>query len=227
MINEITHLCEEIQKNEKIRIMIITGGGTAFCAGGNIKDMYEKKGIFAGDAAQVNLNYRMTVQRIPIALLSLDIPVIAAVNGAAIGAGCDLACMCDLRIASDKAHFAETYGAVGLVSGVGGAFLLTRIVGFSKASEMMLTCRTVKADEALNIGLVNEVVPPERLARRCTELAQSIANQSRTALRLTKRLLFLAQHFTLDQTLELSAAYQAMCHHTHDHAKMLKDLVKK
>ena len=217
IIDEIVEVCERVQKDESISVLIVTGAGSAFSAGGNIKDMLEKKGMFSGDPAQVRENYRNGIQKIPLAFHRLDVPTIAAVNGPAIGAGCDLTCMCDIRIASEQARFGETFVSVGLIPGDGGAYFLPRVVGFSKARELAFTCRVIDAQEALRIGLVSEVTAPERLLDRAREIAAEIARQPSRILRLAKRLFTLAQGKSLEETLELSAAYQALCHHTPEH----------
>ncbi len=147
---------------------------------------------FTGDAissAEIVKWYRTGIQRLPLALQKLEVPSIAAVNGPAIGAGCDLACMCDMRIASIHASFAESFIRVGLIPGDGGAWLLPRVVGLSKAMEMSFTGDAVKADDAMAIGLVSRVVEPEALLREAGALAARIARNPGSTLRLTKRLL--------------------------------------
>jgi enoyl-CoA hydratase/carnithine racemase len=200
-------------------VLVLTGEGSAFCAGGNVKDMQQRGGIFAGSPYEVRESYRDTIQRIPLALYNLDVPVIAAVNGPAIGAGLDLACMCDIRIASEKALFAESFVKVGIVPGDGGAWLLPRIVGMPRASLLAFTGDTIDAAQALEYGLVAEVVPADQLLAHAHALAQRIAANPSHALRLTKRLLREGQHMRLDSLLELSAAFQALSHHTEDHVE--------
>jgi enoyl-CoA hydratase/carnithine racemase len=222
IVEEIVDACTMTQKNDAIHVLILTGVGPAFSAGGNIKDMYAKQGMFSGNPEQLRDNYRRGIQRIPLALYHLDVPTIAAVNGPAIGAGCDLASMCDIRIASEKARFGETFLSVGLIPGDGGSFFLPRIVGFSKTCELTFTCRVIDAKEALRIGLVSEVTPSEKLLDRCWEIATEIARQPARILRMAKRLLYLSQGKTLEEVLELSAAFQALCHHTPDHMSALE-----
>jgi len=222
IIDEILDACQRVQQDDTIHVLIITGAGSAFSAGGNIKDMYARQGMFAGTPAQVRENYRRGIQRIPLALYHLDVPTIAAVNGPAMGAGCDLASMCDLRIASEKARFGETFLSVGLIPGDGGSFFLPRIVGYSKACELTFTCRVLDAAEALKIGLVSEVTSPERLLERCREIAAEIARQPARILRMAKRLFALSHGKSLEEVLELSAAFQALCHHTDEHSAALE-----
>ncbi len=227
MIDEIESVCRAVQQDEAVSVLILTGAGTAFSAGGNVKDMLNKDKMFAGDPARIRGNYRRGIQRIPLALQRLDVPTIAAVNGPAIGAGCDLACMCDIRIAAENARFGETFVSVGLIPGDGGAFFLPRVLGFSKACELAFTARVIDAQEALRIGLVSEVTPPERLMERALELAREIARQPGRILRLCKRLFQLAQGRSLEEVLELSAAYQALCHHTEEHDEALRRMLNK
>ena len=222
MIEEILDACRRVQEDEAISVMILTGAGSAFSAGGNVKDMYNKQGMFAGDPDQIRNNYRLGIQQIPLAFQRLDVPTIAAVNGPAIGAGCDLTCMCDIRLASDKARFGETFVSVGLIPGDGGAYFLPRVIGYAKALELAFTCRVIDAAEALRIGLVSEVVPHERLMKRALEVAAEIAKQPARILRLAKRLFSLVQGKNLEETLEISAAFQALCHNTPEHLQALE-----
>ena len=222
MITEIVDVCTRSQADDTIKVLVVSGAGSCFSAGGNVKDMHERKGMFSGNPEQLRDNYRKGIQRIPLAFSQLDVPTIAAVNGPAIGAGCDLACMCDIRVASDKAKFGETFVSVGLIPGDGGAFFLPRIVGFAKACELTFTSSIIDAEEALRIGLVNEVVTPERLLERSRQMAEEIARQPGKILRMAKRLLYLAQGKTLQDTLELSAAFQALCHYSPEHREALE-----
>ncbi len=227
IVDEIVAACRAAQENLDIRVMIVTGEGSAFCAGGNIKDMKNRKGIFSGSPEEIRENYRKGIQRIPLAFYNLDVPTIAAVNGPAIGAGCDLACMCDIRIASERARFGETFVSVGLIPGDGGSYFLSRAVGFQKALELAFTGRVIDADEAYRIGLVSEVVPHGDLLNRCIEVAREIASKPPKILRMAKRLMYLSQHMTLPEVLEMSAAYQALCHHTEDHHEAVSAMIEK
>ncbi len=217
--------CERVQRDHSVRCVVLTGAGTAFCAGGNVKDMKNRTGIAAGSAYQIRNGYLGGIQRIPLALYDLDVPTIAAVNGPAIGAGCDLACMCDIRIASERAKFAESFVKLGIVSGDGGAWLLPRVVGMSKAAELSFTGDMIDATEALACGLVSRVVAPEDLMPQALALAQRIAANPAPALRMTKRLLREGQHTRLDTLLGMSAAFQALAHHTPEHAQAVEAFI--
>jgi enoyl-CoA hydratase/carnithine racemase len=157
----------------------------------------------------------------------LEVPVVAAVNGAAIGAGLDLACMCDVRIASETARFAESFVKIGIVPGDGGAWLLPRIIGFSKASELALTGDIIDAEEARAMGLVSRVVPADALINEAQAVAKRIAANPPHAVRMTKRLLREGQAMTLKGVLEMSAAFQALAHVTQDHEEAIAAFLEK
>jgi enoyl-CoA hydratase/carnithine racemase len=204
-----------------VRCVILTGAGNAFSSGGDIKGMVPGGGLRDALPAQTRRNYRAGIQRLPLLFQSLEVPVIAAVNGPAIGAGCDLACMCDVRIAGESARFAESFVKVGLIPGDGGAWLLPRIVGFARASELALTGDMIDAADALACGLVSRVVPDADLMATAHAIAGRIAANPPHAVRMTKRLLRDAQTATLAATLEASAAMQAVVHATADHEEAI------
>ncbi|WP_353857366.1 crotonase/enoyl-CoA hydratase family protein [Azospirillum formosense] len=227
MIEAMLEALDRIDRDLSIRAAILTGTGTSFSSGGNLKTMGEKGGINDPLPAQTRRNYKFGIQRLPLAFEALEVPIIAAVNGPAIGAGCDLACMCDLRIAAERAVFAESFVKVGIVPGDGGAWLLPRVVGFSKACEMALTGDPIDAAEALACGLVSKVVPNDALLAEARKLAMRIAANPPHAVRMTKRLLREGRSATLDHVLELSAAMQALAHATADHKEAVAALLGK
>jgi enoyl-CoA hydratase/carnithine racemase len=225
--DEIVDACRRINQDRSVRCVILTGAGTAFCAGGDLKAMRDKRGIMEGSHADMRENYRRGVQRMANALYECDAPTIAAVNGPAIGLGLDVACMCDIRIASDRATFAESFIKVGIVPGDGGAWLLPRVVGMSMALEMSFTGETLDAAAAREARLVSRVVPHEGLMEAARALAGRIAANPPDALRMTKRLLREGQHVRLPTLLELSAAYQALAHSTEDHREAVAAMLEK
>jgi enoyl-CoA hydratase/carnithine racemase len=172
-------------------------------------------------------SYRQGIQRIPLALYNLEVPTIAAVNGAAIGAGCDLACMCDIRIASDKATFAESFVKVGIIPGDGGAWFLPRAVGMSKAAEMSFTGDAIDAKEALRIGLISQLTTADALLKTANTLANRITSNPSLVLRMTKRLLREGQKQSLESLLELSAGLQSIAHKTDDHREAVHAFLEK
>jgi len=225
-IEEIVQLCADIRQDAGVKVLILTAAGPIFSSGGNVKDMRR----FFDDALtpeRICEEYRQGIQRIPLALHGLDVPVICAVNGPAIGAGLDIACMCDIRIASDTATFAESFVRVGIVPGDGGAWLLPRAVGMAKASEMAYTGEAISAQDALACGLVSRVVPAPELLPAARTLAAKIAANPGGVMRMTKRLLREGQQSSLASLLELSASYQALAHKTAEHREAVTAFIEK
>jgi len=217
LVEDIVAVADWVNRADEVSVLVMTGAGSAFSAGGNIKDMRDRKGDFGGDVAEVENHYRRGIQRIPLAMDKVEVPVIAAVNGPAIGAGFDLANMADLRIAGEKARFGETFLNLGIIPGDGGAWIMQRLIGYQKAFELTLTGRVIDAAEAKELGLLLEVVPDDELMTRATALAQRIAGQPRAATRLTKRLMKSARRMELPDFLDLCACFQGMCHNNDEH----------
>ena len=187
---ELVGAVERAAGDPGVAALVITGAGSAFCAGGDLVAMRERRGIGPLDSPLATRNnYRAGIQRIPEALWHCELPTIAAINGPAIGAGLDLALMCDIRIAAAGAKLASSFIKVGIVPGDGGAYFLPRAVGWSKAAEMMFTGEPLSADEALACGLVSRVVPAEQTLAQAQALAHRIAADPPQTLRLVKRLL--------------------------------------
>lgn len=212
---------DRVERDHDVRAVVLTGAGSAFSAGGNVKKIADRSGIFGGLPHEVREGYRHGIQQIPLAFARCDVPVVAAVNGPAVGAGCDLALMCDLRVAAESAWFAESFVKLGIIPGDGGAWLLPRVVGPARAAEMALTGDRVDAHTALSWGLVNQVVPDDRLLEAATALARRIAANPPHAIRMGKRLLRESGHQSLATHLEMSAAMQALAHHAPDHAEAI------
>lgn len=227
MVQNLVKTLKEADFNKDIRVIVITGAGKHFCAGGDIKAMKGKAGMFSGESNELREAYAAGIQQIPYTISQMKTPIIAMVNGAAIGAGCDLAAMCDLRIASEEAVFAETFAKVGLVPGDGGAFFLTRLIGLGKAMEMFLTCKNISAMEALNIGLVNQVVLPNKLKEKTQELADQLSSLPPIALQMTKKAVIHAYENDLNSHLELMAAYQGITQRSSDHFRALDGMLEK
>jgi enoyl-CoA hydratase/carnithine racemase len=219
--------CAALSADRSVRCVILTGAGRAFSAGGNVKAMAAREGAFAGPPADIRDGYRGNIHRIARALHGLDLPVIAAVNGPAIGLGCDVACMADIRIASDTAKFGVTFLKLGLIPGDGGAWLLPRAIGMSRAAQLLFTGDVIDAATAKEWGLVSEVVPAGALMEEAMTLAQRIALQPPQALRVAKLLIRQGQTTTYDTLLELSAAAQALMHHTKDHEEGVAAILEK
>lgn len=225
-VPEFLSAIDRIHDDHGVRCVILTGNGKSFSAGGDIKQMKRQATPEVTEIA-IRHEYRRGIQRLALSLFDLEVPTIAAVNGHAMGAGLDLACMCDIRIASDNAQFAESFVKLGIIPGDGGAWLLPRVVGMSRAAELTFTGDPIDAPTALAMGLVSKVVAPEALLPAARELAGRIAKNAAHSLRLAKRLMREGIHSRLDTVLELSAAFQALAHKTPDHSEAVDAFLEK
>jgi 2-(1,2-epoxy-1,2-dihydrophenyl)acetyl-CoA isomerase len=225
MVGRMVELCGEIQRDKAVRAVVLTGAGRSFCAGGDLKAMRDREGMFAGDTVGLRAQYSQGLQGVTRALERLEKPVIAAINGAAIGAGLDLALMCDIRVASERARFGSTFAQVGLIPGDGGAFLLTRAVGFARAVELVLSARVFEAAEALQFGVVHEVVEAQVVLERAVERAQQIAALPAPAVQMAKVALYRSYNQQAEVALQLTAALQAVVQHTEAHEQAVEQML--
>ena len=214
---------EEARRDDRVRVIVVTGNGDTFCSGGDIRDMANGK---LRSWEMKNFLWE-GVHRIILTLEDLDKPVIAAINGAAMGAGLDMALMCDLRICSDRAKLAESYILMGLVPGDGGAYFLPRLVGFAKALELLLTGDTLTPQEALAIGLVNRVVPHARLLLETMEMAEKIGSRPPLATRMMKRAIYQAHGSDLRSHLDYISSHISLLSETADHLEAAKAFLEK
>jgi len=227
MVDELLAALDRADDDTTVRAVVLTGAGPAFSAGGDLKAMRDRSGMFAGDPAELRTQYRRGLQQLPRRFDAFEKPVVAAVNGAAIGAGLDLALMADLRIASADARFGSTFARVGLIPGDGGAYLLTRVVGFARALDLVLTARIVDAEEALALGLVTTVVPAEDVLATARERAEQIAALPPKAVQAAKACLYRSVDHDLETALQLTAALQATVQHTDEHTKAVQDMIER
>ncbi len=225
--DQVAAACAAINADRDIRAVVLTGAGRAFSAGGDVKAMKAREGAFAGNGVELRDGYRNNIHRVVRSIYGLEVPSIAAVNGPAIGLGCDVACMTDIRIAAEGARFGVTFLKLGLIPGDGGAWLLPRTIGMSRASELLFTGDVVDAATAEKWGLVSKVVPAESLMDEAIALAERIAQQPPHALRLAKSLLKHGQTTSYDTLMEMSAAAQAISHLTDDHMEGVEALLEK
>ncbi|NYT80762.1 enoyl-CoA hydratase/isomerase family protein [Alcaligenaceae bacterium] len=209
------------------RALIITGKGKAFCAGGDLHKMANREGFSAGTPQDIRMRYKETIHQVPLALNDVDIPTIAAVNGPAYGAGCDLACMCDIRIASPDATFCVSFAELGIISGDGGSWILPRLVGRSTAMAMTFTASPIDATEALRCGLVTQLAEPGQLLESALALAERIASHPRNTIRMAKQLLRSAEHTSLPDHLDMAAALQAIAHTSEEHIVAVNRLIQR
>ena len=218
-IGELIAALDQVEQNDAVRVVVLTGAGDVFCSGGDVSAMDPDP-----QASVVRARMRTGIQSLPRRLAFMDKPVIAAINGPAIGAGLDLALACDLRLASERAIFSAAFVNVGLVAGDGGGYLLPRIVGPERAARLLFTGRRIDAAEAASIGLVGEVVPDAALEQVALDLAEEIAAKSPVAVRLIKRLIRSSAHTSLDDGLELAAALAGLSAATDEHRAAVSSL---
>ncbi len=225
MVEEIVGALDRAEADEEVRVVIFTGAGSAFCAGGDLKAMRDRSGMFGGDPIELREKYLRGIQTIPRRFDSFEKPTIAAINGAAVGAGLGLALACDLRISSDRAKFGSTFARVGVIPGDGGAYFLTRVVGFARALELILTARIIDADEALDIDLVHQVVADDEVMDTAGELAAEIAALPPKAVRTAKAALYRSVDRDLETALQITAALQGLIQRTDEHQEAVEALL--
>jgi len=210
--------------NDAVSVVIVTGAGKAFCSGGDIAEMQRRHEHTPWDRKR---ELQAHVHKIPLALQALDKPVITAINGAATGAGMDLALMSDLRIAAESARLGETYVRVGLVPGAGGAWFLPRLVGTAKALELFWTGDIIDAREAERIGLVNKVVPDAELMTATRALAEKIARGPQLSVRFIKRAVYAGLQSDLRGALDMISSHYAVASSSADHREAVAAYLEK
>ncbi len=227
ILQEIRDAFAQAKADPVVTVLVLDAEGPAFSAGGNVKDMANRSGMFAGNPEQIAERYRDSIQTLTTTLASTDLVTIASVNGPAVGAGFDMVLGCDLRIGSTDARFAHTFVDLGIIPGDGGAWLLPRVVGWQKAAELAFTARMIDAEEAREIGVLLEVVTPQDLTARVDTLANEIASKPTHSLRLTKRLLRHSRTMDLAGFLDLTAAIQAIAHATPAHLEAVETYIQR
>ncbi|MBD2858012.1 enoyl-CoA hydratase/isomerase family protein [Spongiibacter sp. KMU-158] len=227
ILDDLCATLEWANAENSISCLIITGAGKAFSSGGNVKEMQERTGMFGGSPSEIAQNYRRGIQRMSKLMHSSEVVTIAAVNGAAVGAGFDLCSMSDLRIGCEHTRFGETFINLGIIPGDGGAWFLQRLVGYQRAAEMSFSGRIIDAQEAKEIGLLLDLVSSETLLEKAESYAALYASKPPQALRATKRLMKLAQRQELEDFLDVCADVQSQCHHTQDHQRALDAFLNK
>lgn len=227
MINLWIESLKKIRDDDDIYVGILTGNGKAFCAGGDVKSMVKGDGFMAkspednNDFATLPIHTKNSlwkyIQRIPLLMEEIDKPMISAINGPAIGAGLDMALMCDMRFCSSEAKLGEGYINVGIVPGDGGGYYLPRIIGIDKALDMLWTGDILTATEAKEIGLVTRVVPKEQLLDETLKYAERLCALPQLAIRMTKRTVQQSLTMTLKQSLDMVSSFMALAVHHPEH----------
>ena len=209
----------EIAKAADVKAVVVTGAGRAFCAGGDITTM-QNVGSPAGRDRLKN------VQQLVRAMVTLEKPILAAVNGPAIGAGFNIALACDLILASDKAKFSEAFAKIGLIPDMGGFYFLPLRIGVHRAKELMMTGRMVDAQEAASMGLINRLVPHEQLMETALEMARDLARGASRSHAMIKAALN-RWPAGLEEILEIEANMQAVCFETRDFKEGMQAFLEK
>lgn len=230
MVDELETTLRELDTDPNCRVVILTGSDSAFSAGGDVKAMKDRTGMFQGESPKLRDLYIHGIQRIPRAIEAFQKPILALVNGPAVGAGCDLSMMCDLRFGDKRASFAETFNRLGLVPGDGGTFFLQRVVGYSKAMRMFMTAEFLKGGEAYHFGLLDYYLDsdnPNDIEELCLKTAKTISESAPIAVRYTKRAMKLSYLSNLEDSLEALATYQAITQRTEDHKEAVDAFLSK
>jgi enoyl-CoA hydratase/carnithine racemase len=224
MIAEWIKALEEWRKDPEVKVIVLTGAGDAFCSGVELTTSSVKE--WEGPVGHKNVLWEL-IHRIPLTLEDMDKPVIAALNGVAVGAGLDMALMCDLRFAADTARLAEGYIKVGLVPGDGGCYYLPKLVGVAKSLELMWTGDFVDAQEALRIGLVNRVYPAAQLMEETYKFAKKLAQGPGLIIQTIKRATYQSSRVDLRTSLDLISSHMAVIRASEDHRAIVKEILEK
>ncbi len=220
---ELIDIMNRLPLEKDLLVVIITGAGKAFSAGGDLDGFLSRSISHQERSGAADLFNNDMARK----FLNVEIPLIAAINGAAVGGGFTLSLTCDLRIASEEARFGAVFARVGLSPEYGSSFLLSRIVGLTKASELILTAKMFDAKEALDIGLVNEVVQADKLMERAKELAQQIASLPPLSVRMAKRTIRHGLESTLSQALNFEELAETHCFSSLDHQEAVRAFLEK
>jgi enoyl-CoA hydratase/carnithine racemase len=236
MIELWIHALETIRDSEEIRVVVLTGNGRAFCSGGDIKSMIRGEGLLYNNSGAEDListalarknSLWKRIQRIPLLMQEIDKPVIAVIHGIALGAGLDMALMCDIRIAAQSSKVSEGYVKAGIVPGDGGAYFLPRIVGVDKALEMLWTGDTFTAEEAKQMGLITHVVPDEELNDFVDKYIRRLADGPQEAMRFMKRAVYQGLHMDLRSSLDMISSAMGIVTELEDYQEGIRAIVEK
>lgn len=227
MVDGIQDALAELDRDDSVNVLVTTGAGSSYSAGGDLKAMKDRAGMFAGGAAELREAYERGLQRNTRAFDKFTKPVVAAVNGHAVGAGLGFALMADIRVVSNRAKLGATFANIGLVPGDGSAYLLTRAIGFSRAVELVLTARVFDADEAYRLGIAHHVVAPEDVLSKAMEVAAGIAELPPTGVKLAKNLLYRGAQGDLETALQLAASFQSAAQTHPEHLEAVEAMLNK
>ncbi|MFQ5987683.1 MAG: enoyl-CoA hydratase/isomerase family protein [Dehalococcoidia bacterium] len=228
MEREVVAALDDVSNDDDVRVVVITGAGRGFCSGADVGTVIGgEEPVLAGSVETMRRYLRGGFQKISLGLQKMEKPTIAMVNGAAVGAGCDFAFACDMRVGSENARFRNGFVRIGLIPGAGGTWLYTRLMGLGRGLEFLFTGDFLGAEEAGRIGVLNKVVPAEDLERETMELARKIAKGPPIAIRLSKMQAYKALEVDLGTALEMAATCQALALSTEDHREGVTAFVEK
>jgi enoyl-CoA hydratase/carnithine racemase len=222
LIEEFVSQLYELDKNQDIRSIVIGSKAKAFCAGGDIKAMKNKSDMFTGDPVELRRNYGKYIQQIPIFFEQSLKTTIAMIDGAAIGAGFDLAMMCDFRLISERAKFSESFGHLGLLSGDGGAYFLNRVLGTSKTLELSLLGEVIEGEEAFKFGLANRIYDSSQLVDKTREFIKKLHKLPKNTSEMIKSSVYQANESNLKNHLNYARSMQAILQNSTEHLERLK-----
>jgi 2-(1,2-epoxy-1,2-dihydrophenyl)acetyl-CoA isomerase len=223
LTSELLEILKQVKEDSEVRAVILTGEGKAFCSG---QDLNERSD-FTGEEVKLGDSVRSRYNPIILTMVSMEKPIIAAVNGVAAGAGCSLALACDLRIITPKTKFVEAFVRIGLVPDSGSSYFLPRLVGLGRAMEIALTGRDVLAEEAIQIGLANRMVAEERLLEETMTFAKQLAQGPTRAIGLTKQTIYRGMEATIEGALEFEAVTQEQAGKTEDFLEGVRAFAEK
>jgi 2-(1,2-epoxy-1,2-dihydrophenyl)acetyl-CoA isomerase len=225
MYGQLPKILTELRTDDDVKAVVLTGAGKGFCSGSDVSARLGNR--LENRDTQSRSDTLRLVGAMSVDIAGFDKPMIAAVNGAAVGAGLSVALLCDIRLASEKARFGAVWLNVGLIADLAATYYLPRIVGVANATDLLLTGRIVNADEALKIGLVNKVFPPEELMNEALKLAHSIAAGPSVAIELTKRAIRRSLDNDFKTQLDFETYAQTICRGTEDHKEGVKAFKEK
>lgn len=226
MLQELVAAVNEVGGDDDVRVVVLAAAGRVFCSGADVSEGGKASGL-AGTPNEMRINVRNSYQKVTSGLQTMDKPTIAMVNGAAVGAGCDFAFACDMRVGSERAKFRNGFVKVGLIPGGGGTWLYTRLMGLGRGLEFLFTGDFLEAEEAERIGVLNRLVPADELENATMELARKIAKNPPLAVQMSKTLAYKALDSNLEAALEMSAAFQALALSSEDHREGVNAFIEK
>ncbi len=220
MLKEIKSVVKDLNSDETVKVVIFTGSGKSFVAGADIAEMSELSAEAGREFAQLGQGVFRHIE-------IMNKPTIAAVNGFALGGGCEISMSCDIRIASNKAKFGQPEVGLGITPGFSGTVRLSRMVGVAKAKELIYTAKLISADEAEKIGLVNQVVEPDELMSVAMDMAKEIASKAPLAVRYSKEAINRSLDVDIDTGNSIEAGYFGLCFATEDQKNGMKAFLNK